>query len=229
MASLVSIWNLALSHIGNKAGLSTTSPPHATVEAERCAMYWPVARQFAITKCKPSWARKRITAALVDLGDEQPSQWLYAYAKPSDALEILGVYEPEGTLDEDAKGATFEEWNDGTDDHSVIYTNVEQAVVRYLQDVEDADKYHPTFALGVSWLLASYLAGPTVKGAEGMKLAEKLEQKAIAYLNLSETQDAQQTQRRDVFRDGNHVASWISARGFGDVILGDAPVIYGEE
>lgn len=225
MASLVSIWNLALAHIGNRASLSSASAPYTSVEGERCAQFWPLARQFAIVKCKPSWARRRDIAALVDLGDYQPSEWLYAYAPPGDALEIIGVYDPEGVKDEKRKGSAYESASDGS---GVIYTNVEQAWLRYLVDVEDTSLFHPAFTMGVSLLLASYLAGPIIKGMEGMKVAEAHEKKAIAYLSLSETHDTNQQQRSDVFRDGNQAPTWINARGFGDTIFSDARVIYEE-
>ena len=229
MTDTLSIWNLALSHVGNKAGLSSASPPYASREAELCGQYWPLARKFAIVKAKPSWARFRQAAALVDLGDYQPSQWQYTYTKPTNAVELIGVYEPQAIREEDRQNAVVEQWSDGVDAYDVIYTNVELAVVRYLKDVEDTSKYHPAFVIGVSWMLASYLCGPLIKGESGMKVAEACEQKAIAYLSLSETHDANQQDRRDVFRDGNHAAPWVGARGFGDGYLSDAaPIIYEE-
>lgn len=225
MASLVSIWNLALSHIGNRATLSTTTAPYSTAEAEKCALFWPFARQFAIVKCKPSWARRRDAAALVDLGEYQPVEWVYSYATPADMLELIGVYDSQAVQDEKRKSARYESASDGS---AVIYTDVEEAWVRYLVDVEDTTKYHPTFTLGVSWLLASYLAGPIIKGVDGMKTAEALEQKAIAYLSMSETHDANQQDATEVFRDGNRAPTWINARGFGSVTTSDARVIYEE-
>lgn len=230
MADLLSIWNLALAHLGNKAGLTTTNPPYASREAELCGTYWPLARQFAITKAKPSWSRVRQAGALVDLGDEQPTQWLYTYAKPDGCLELIGVYEPEAILDEERKPSRSGAWSNGADTYDVIYTNTELAVLRWVEDVEDTDRYHPGFTMAVSWLLASYLAGPIIKGETGMKVAEKFEQKAVAYLNLSDAQDASQDAPADVFRDGNHSAPWLQSRGFGgSVVLTDAPVLYGEE
>lgn len=226
MADLLSIWNLALSHLGNKAGLSSADAPYASREAELCGTYWPLARQFALTKVKPSWARLRAYGAVVDLGDEQPTQWLFTYAKPDNCLELVGVYEAEAVLDEERKPARVEAWSNGADTFDVIYTNTETAVLRWLEDVEDTSRYHPTFMIGVSWLLASYLAGPIIKGEAGMKVAEQFEKKAIAYLSLTETQDANQNQGADVFRDGNHSAPWLVARGFGgSAVLTDAPVL----
>lgn len=226
MTDTLSIWNLALSHIGNKAGLSTASPPYDSREAQLCGQYWPLARRFAIAKCKPAWARVRVAAALIDLGDYQPSQWVYSYAKPSGCIEIIGVYEPEASRDEDRKPSRVETWNDGTDDYDVIYTNVETAVIRYLKDIEDTSRFPPSFVQGVSYLLAAYLAGPLIKGSDGAKMSEALEQKAIAYLSLSETHDANQDSAEHIFADGNHGSSWLNARGFGGAQLTeDAPIL----
>lgn len=230
MATLVSIWNLALSHLGNKAGLSSASEPYASREAELCGQFWPIARQFAITKCKPSWARRRASAGLLDLGDDQPTQWLYTYSKPADCLELIGVYEPEATLDEERQPCRVETWRNSSDeDFDVIYCNVENAVVRWLVDEDDTDRYSPAFANGVSYLLAAYLAGPIIKGGPGMQVSEALEKKAISYLMLSETSDANQANAADVFRDGNHAAPWVKTRGFGDMVVADAPVLNAPE
>lgn len=226
MVAVLSIWNLALSHLGDKAGLSSASAPYASRNAELCGMYWPLARQLAISKTKPSWSRKRITLALVDLGEYQPSQWAYTYTKPADALKVTGIYAADGGYDEDSKTAVFEEASEA----SVIYTNVETAVGRYICDVEDSSKYHPEFATGVSWLLAAYLAGPIVKGSEGMKLAEAFEKKAWAYFGLSETEDANQSQRRDVFSDDSMRPPWIQARGFAETLIGESNIFrFGSE
>jgi len=230
MASLVSIWNLALSHLGNKAGLSSADEPYATREAELCGQFWPIARQFAIIKCKPSWARRRQSAGLLDLGDEQPTQWLYTYSKPANCLELIGLYGPEAILDEDRQPSRVETWTDGDDNYDVIYANTEDAVVRWLVDEEDTSKYHPAFTNGVSYLLAAYLAGPVIKGASGMQVSEALEKKAISYLMLSETSDANQGTATDVFRDGNHAAPWLKARGYSELgFFPDAPVLNAPE
>lgn len=225
MTDALSIWNLALSHLGKKAGLSSASPPHESVEAQRCAIYWPLARRFAITKSKPSWARRRGALEEVELGTAQPSQWTYTYKHPATALEMIGVYEPEAVADPDAKSAVHE--SNATE--KLIYSNVYQAVGRWLIDEENTGVYTPAFTIGVSWLLASYLAGPTIQGENGMKVAEMAEQKAMAYLNLSETHDANQSQRAEVFRDGNMQAPWVREQGFGYNPFPDATVTYVEE
>jgi hypothetical protein len=51
----------------------------------------------------------------------------------------------------------------------VIYTNVENAVLRYVARVTDTTKYTPLFVDALSWLLASYLAGPIIKGDSGVQ------------------------------------------------------------
>jgi hypothetical protein len=226
MTDSLSIWNLALSHLGNKAGLSSASAPYVSREGELCGQFWPIARRFAIAKSKPSWARVRQAATLIDLGDYQPTQWVYSYQKPSNCVELIGVYEPEASRDEDRKPARVETWNNGTDDYEVIYTNVETAVIRYLKDVDDTSKFPPTFVLGVSYLLAAYLAGPLIKGADGAKMSEALENKAIAYLGLGETYEANQDDATHVFADGNHGSTWLNARGFGgSQLTEDAPIL----
>lgn len=59
--------------------------------------------------------------------------------------------------------------DDGT---PVIYTNVENAVLRYTARVTDTTKFSPLFTDCLAWLLASYLAGPIIKGDVGAQMAQ---------------------------------------------------------
>jgi hypothetical protein len=49
---------------------------------------------------------------------------------------------------------------DGT---QIIYTNQEDATLRYSALITDTTQFSPLFVASLSYLLASYLAGPTIK------------------------------------------------------------------
>jgi hypothetical protein len=44
MSSVIDICNLALSHIGQAADVSSIDPPENSIEAEYCARFYPMAR-----------------------------------------------------------------------------------------------------------------------------------------------------------------------------------------
>lgn len=227
MASKLNIWNLAIAHLGEKAGLSSADAPYSSREAELCGQYYDMARQLMLAKIKPAYARRRIAAADVtaDLGDDMPEQWQFAYARPGGAISIVGVYSPNNMNDED--DATYEFESDDTD--PVIYCNIENAIIRWIDDVEDTDKFAPFEVVGLSWLLASMLAGPIIKGKDGMAVSEACEKKAWAYLNQANTEDANQRQRREIREDSRHKPAWIEARGYGGGLFPDAAVVYDED
>lgn len=126
--------------------------------------------------------------------DNSPATWRYMYALPNGVLNVLAVL-PKDALDDyetrfgppengyyppypqgyvPAPGArrvmpqpfATETKIDGT---QIILTNVCDAVLRYTTVVSDTTKFSPLFMLALSWLLASMLAGPLLKGDAGMK------------------------------------------------------------
>lgn len=118
--------------------------------------------------------------------------WLYAYALPSDAVNTLAVIPAEAVADyESSFGPVALEFYppypqgyvpvpnspsyvpqeyvtetqpDGT---QIVLTNCQDAVLRYTGLVTDTTKFSALFTLALSWLLASMLAGPLIKGDAG--------------------------------------------------------------
>lgn len=168
MANAVELSNLALSHLGSDANVASISPPDGSVEAGYCARYFPIARRVMLTTFEWSFATKRAELAEVT---NQSDVWTYAYATPADCLKPWRVLKA-GAADEQ-DGAEFV-WEDG-----VIYTHEPNAVLKYSRDVTDTTRFTPQFDSAISWLLASYLAGPIIKGNEGANASVKLLQRAM--------------------------------------------------
>jgi len=224
MTSTLEVWNLALSHLGDKAGLSSVTAPYTSREAQLCAMYWPTARRSALQKFKPSFATQRAALSELDLGAAQPDQWLFAYTTPSTSIHILGVYDPNRTYDQDDTGEARE--MSGND--AVIYTNVENAIVRYVEDTETSGRFSPMFALGVSYFLAALVAGPLIKGKDGRALASDLMKTAMAFHASDAADDANQSELRGAYSDNQMRPPWIAARDFRPD-NGDARIIRDED
>lgn len=162
MASAVDICNLALGHLGDEATVSSISPPEGSAQAEHCARFYPVARDVALVAHAWNFATRRIALAAVT---NTVDSWAFAYAVPTGYLAILSVLKPESTDDTDIQDFVIESTGAGDE---ILYTNVDLAVARYIVRVVDTAKFSPLFVSATSWLLASYLAGPIMKGKTGL-------------------------------------------------------------
>ena len=227
MASEVDICNLALGHIGDSATVSSLSPPEGSAQAEHCARFYPMARDSILEQHPWGFATFRTNLAL--LSDAWP-EWQYCYAVPTDALNILAVLPPLASNDYSVSYSTsgsmaygdmsgmptvsggnyqpqpysVESLDDGTD---VIYTDQESAALRYSARVTDTTKFSPLFTDALSWLLASYLAGPVIKGDAGAAESKRCLQMFTAVMGKATISDA--NQRRNTISIST---PWMSGR-----------------
>lgn len=168
MTSEVSICNLALAHLGDEATVTSVDPADGSAQAEHCARYYPIARNTVIEA--HAWGCATTREALVELTNvDPPDSWAYAYAYPNGCLRPLVMLLPGATDDDDGKEFVVEETSAGV---RVIYTNVEDAELRYIFLQDDTTRYSALMVNAIARLLASYLAGPVIKGTEGMKIAQ---------------------------------------------------------
>jgi hypothetical protein len=141
--------------------------------------------------------------------------WCFAYAYPAGAVQMIAVL-PECALDD--YSANFTDWHtdwnspapdfanpaenmytpqpyaveqDG-DGNQIILTNVCNAVFRYTIQVSDPTKFSPLFVLALSYLLASMLAGPIIKGEDGAQISSAMMTKALAFKGTAAVSDANQ-------------------------------------
>lgn len=168
MSSTVDICNLALSHLGDAATVSSIDPPEGSSQAEHCARFYPIARDALLEMHPWNFATKRTT--LAEVSDAAPDTWSYAYGTPNNCLRVLNIYPSEATSDDEGQDFTTE--TDGT--RTLIFTNTEVAVARYILRITDTARYTPMFVTALSYLLASYLAGPVLKGETGIKVGQAM-------------------------------------------------------
>jgi len=201
MSSAVEICNLALSHLGDDATIASIDPPEGSAQAEHCAMFYPLARDALLEMHSWRFATKRsLLAELVSDG----WGWQYVYAQPINSLRVLSIlpasaHESYNTADYDIKTTSG--------DVVAIYTNLPDASALYLSKVEDSGRFSPLFTDALSRLLASYLAGPVIKGDSGAKMAQTQYQAFRMVLGQAINSDASQ-------RHGeiDHNPSWMEAR-----------------
>lgn len=218
MASIVEICNTALAHLGNDNQISSISPPDGSTEAGYCARFFPMARREMIEMSRWAFATKRVTLAQITNNDTS-GRWEFAYATPGDLLlgdriptrgslrTILFELEnePFGILRDpliDEPNAQY--YREG----NTIYTNEPNATLIYRTDVVDTTKYPAVFTSALGYLLASYLAGPLIRGAEGAQAAQRYRELARNVAGGAATSDANSA----TSRTWDHTASQLGAR-----------------
>jgi len=72
----------------------------------------------------------------------------------------------------------------------VIYTNQVDAVCRYNRTITDTTTFSPLFVDALAWYLASYLAGPIIKGEMGAAEAKRCMTMFSAVFGRATTSDA---------------------------------------
>ena len=183
MPSVVQICNMALSHIGSEARVSSISPPDGSVEAGHCATFYDIARTEMLEP--GSWAFSVTRAALAQVANPS-TVWAYAYAKPADCQHPLRILRPSIAITVFTQDLVAEPHTDDRDsapfdiESEVILTNEPDAVLTYVRDVTDSTKFPASFTSALSYLLASYLAGPILKGNDGVRIGDAMRQRATA-------------------------------------------------
>ncbi len=208
MASVVDIVNLALARLGDSATVSSIDPPEGSAQAEQAKRFYPIARDNLLELYPWNFATKRTSLAATS--DTAPDAWQYTYAVPSNYIRALSVY-PENTIsDADSQPFIIETNSAG---QLILFTNVENAELKYISLVTDTTKFSPLFVNTLSFMLASFLAGPLIKGDAGMKIADTMYNKALQMMNVAAGKDAS---ARSYGAQNQHVPGWIQQYGISD-------------
>lgn len=181
MASIVDICNIALSHLGAEAVVSSISPPDGSAEAGYCARFYPIARQSTLVAGNWGFARKRV--ALAELTNDS-TEWTYKYQLPSDCLHARKVLTGDVYDNPERGGAKFEIEGDA------LFTNQPEAVLIYTRDVTDTSKFPADYTTALGMVLAGYLAGPIIKGSDGMRVGEAWMQRGMRAMSAAGANEA---------------------------------------
>jgi hypothetical protein len=201
MATEVDIANLALAHLGDSATVASLDPPEGSAQAELCAIFYPIARNALLESHNWKFSIRRVTLAALSVDSYE---WAFAYAAPSDAIRLLSVLPPGASATDSSQPYDTESAPGG---ENIILTNQESAVLRYTAFVSDTSKFTPLVVEALSMLLASYLAGPILKGDVG-----KAEAKACytLYRTILAQASASDANQRKV--SPTHTPAWIGGR-----------------
>lgn len=220
MASVVDICNLALGHLGDRATLASIDPPEGSAQADHCAR-WPIARDEALSHFDWGWASRSTTTALIADELQDDGRWGYAYARPSDFIAARELTYGSGVVVMLEPGSPHFEVGTLANGTPVIFSGTDLASVRYTRRVNDPTQYPPKFVSALSYLLASYLAGPVIKGKAGVQTAAAMRMQWERLASQAATLDANQKHSGTAFKPAS-----IRARGStagGSVTLEQGP------
>lgn len=225
MASDIDICNLALGRLGDIAQVTSISPPDGSPQAAHCARFYPMARDslFEMHSFSSGVIRLTLTPATVPVA---APEWQFAYSLPAGTLSVLAVYDPNASDDVvfpvaqyhnapfDMTGvASITPQNfvveSDSNGNAVLYTNQENATALISQRVMDTSKFPPLVVDSLAWLLASYLAGPILKGEVGMEMAQACLKAFTAIFSKATMSDANS---RRLNPTQSTIASWMSNR-----------------
>lgn len=204
MPSEVDICNLALSHLGDEGNVSGLSPPAGGMQARLCAIHYPLARDSLLAMHAWNFATTRDAPPLLDV--ELPP-WAFAYAPPANCLAVIAVLPPDAGDDYDEEAAQSYVLETTPTGVHVLLTNQEDALVRHTQRVTDTSRFPPLFLDTLSWLLASNLAGPIIKGDVGAAEAKRCLEQFRIWFGMAASADARQRRVRPT-----HRPAWIKNR-----------------
>ncbi len=234
MLSAVAICNVALSHIGDSANVVSIDPPEGSAQAGYCATFYPLALASLLEMSTWDFATVRQALAAVT---NPSSTWLYAYAYPAGAINVISVLPSDALDDYSQNFATagspvpfavggpplpdfsyanpadysytpqpYQLEQDG-EGNQIVLTNCDSAVLRYTIDVTDSSKFSPLFVMALSYLLASMLAGPIIKGDAGATMSATMLKMCQAFKIQATASDA--NQRRIVAQQS---VPWMAGR-----------------
>jgi hypothetical protein len=215
MPSVVTICNAALSHIGDSAAVSSVFPPDGSPQSGYCNKFYPLALSALLEMA--TWRFATVRATLAEAAANPSSAWQYAYAYPNQVIKIISILWPDAMDDYSENLGQVSPWvqfpnpepnysnpaanfyapqpfeveQDG-EGNPIILTNVANAAVRYTTMIEDPNKFSPLFVLALSYMLASLLAGPIIKGDAGSEKGMEMLKACEAYLAQAKSSDADQ-------------------------------------
>ena len=222
MATEVDICNLALAHLGDDATIASLSPPEGSAQAEKAARFYPIARNTLLEMHTWNFASKRGNLALTT---NTLDQWDYAYVAPPDMMSPVAVISPSAQNDYATRMSAGDTPGGITSNYAptivagqytpqqfsiegnLIYTNQENAMLRYQAFITDPSLFSPLFVMTLSWHLASMLAGPVIKGDQGAAEAKRCTQVMVNYLSTAKQSD---NLHRDITVE--HIVPWTSGR-----------------
>lgn len=212
MANVVDICNLALALLGDSASVSSIDPPEGSVQAERCAQFYPMSRDTVLEDAPWTFATTVETLALTDF---PVSGWTYAYFMPNDVLKLRGLGYPGDYGYGSAQRVVdipHKVMIDASGRQIILCNSIEMTAL-VTKRIVNPSRFSSTFIDALTFHLASKLAGPVIKGQAGRKAALDMRQFYANALSNAEVLDLNQDNQHI-----NYQPRAMAARGYGGSI-----------
>jgi len=208
VVTAVDLCNRALTAVGDAGVVTSISPPDNTKQAILCQRFYPQAVNEVLQLHPWGCATTRVTLTEVIGGGNDA--WKYCYEIPAGmlaAIEMLPPGAPDDYRDQDGLKVPFRFERDA-DGVVRIYSNLENAILRYTVYETDPNKFDPLLQEGIVQRLAAKLVGPLRGGAEGDSATVRHLQLADEMIRRARQSDGNQrvvkTRPRVSFLDGRN-------------------------
>jgi len=154
MASTVDIWNLALNLVG---GSFVVDPLEESTEADLCRLHYPYALDFVLESRDWNFATKRIEIA--EASDTEPVfNFDSSFKIPADCARVVEVWDNKRGNQNTRYTTNNLQWQQEGEYISADTSN--QVWVKYIEKVEDPNRFTASFITALSTYLAYRLAIP---------------------------------------------------------------------
>lgn len=202
--------NIALAHIGQSRKL--TSLDDGSLEAEQCKTLFPQMRRQLLSMRQWNFAlRRKVLVETTAPASPLYDQYDFCYLVPPEAVNAFAVLPPTAPSDAqvaDQLVAQAGDWaqmaavsgrvdvrfqiEQAAAGHRLLFTDQDDATLRYVADVIDAARWPQTFGTAFALLLASQLATALIRGDEGEQVSARMMRRAGAWLGAASTSEANQ-------------------------------------
>lgn len=196
MSSQVDIYNLALSHVGDKANVA--SLVENSLQAQLCNRFYPNCLRKILSAHPWSFAKTR--ASLNGVTSDLAEVWDYKYSAPNLLVTPLAVFDAASRDDNDRWAYSLE--------GAYVFTNASSASMLYVFYQDNTGVYSASFEEALSRILASRLAGPIIKGAMGRQERDGQYKAYLYELGIAKAEDSNKSNHEVAY-----VPSSVSARG----------------
>jgi hypothetical protein len=181
MASVTSICNTALSHIGKD---TISDIDEKSEEARQCKLHYSLTRDTMLQAFPWLFARK--TQVLAEVANGWDERWQHAYTRPSDCLKVRRIVPQVDTIDE------FDPIEFGSSE-GLIYCNESPAKLEYTKRFEDPARFPPLFVDALCWALATKICLPLTKDQSLRKDAFQISNSTLTLAQVSDANEEQMT------------------------------------
>jgi hypothetical protein len=200
MASKTSICNLAISHLGIDKEIGNVETENSA-EARACRRFYEDVLKMTLRDYEWPFASKIAELSLIE--EEPNEEWDYSYQYPSDCLMARKILSGIRNDTEDTKVVYELAYGDSG---QVIFTDQDEAELKYTVYVDEPNRYPPDFIMAFSLYLASAIA-PRIVGADKGKIADRA---MIKYLSL--IANAQSNARNEARLDVRPESEFVRGR-----------------